>query len=63
MMCQVVNRSTCRSERWIAGDNNIVGSIPTEFGRCTKLLGLDLGQNFLNGTIPTQLGLLSAIGM
>jgi hypothetical protein len=39
-----------------------MGSIPTEFGRCAYLSVLELDHNFLNGTIPSQVKLLSNLG-
>ena len=45
------------------GGNKLIGAIPTEFDLCINFLGLELDQNFLNGTIPTQIGLMSALSM
>ena len=39
----------------------LTGTIPTEFGLLTDLTGLDVSDNEFTGTIPTQLGLLSLL--
>jgi Leucine-rich repeat (LRR) protein len=46
---------------WIITQNNITGTIPTQFGRCTSLVQLELDQNQLHGTVPSELGLLSRL--
>ena len=40
-------------------DNNLVGSIPPEFGQLDKLTTLSFNRNQLSGTIPSELGQLS----
>mmetsp|Transcript_18689 Transcript_18689/g.28427 ORF Transcript_18689/g.28427 Transcript_18689/m.28427 type:complete len:561 (+) Transcript_18689:402-2084(+) len=42
-------------------NNNLWGTISTEFGLLTTLEQLFLSQNYLNGTIPTELGLLTRL--
>ena len=37
----------------------LTGDIPTEFGMISALAELDLHINGLNGTIPTEVGLLA----
>ena len=34
--------------------------LPTEIGYLTTLEALDVSQNFMNGSVPTELGRLSA---
>ena len=45
------------------GQNNIKGTIPTEFGLLTELTRLRSHSNSLTGTLPTQLGNLNKVGM
>jgi Leucine-rich repeat (LRR) protein len=44
----------------VDGDLTVTGSIPTEFGRLTKLTDIDIGSN-LTGPIPTEFGALKAL--
>mmetsp|Transcript_7252 Transcript_7252/g.10922 ORF Transcript_7252/g.10922 Transcript_7252/m.10922 type:complete len:1551 (-) Transcript_7252:120-4772(-) len=42
------------------GKNGLDGTIPTEIGTLSNLLGLSLSQNDLDGAIPTEIGKLSS---
>jgi hypothetical protein len=42
-------------------NNDMAGSIPTQFGLVTKLLSLTLSENSFTGTIPTQIGGLTGL--
>ena len=44
----------------VDGGKALTGSIPTEFGRCTKLTDIDIGSS-LTGPIPTEFGLLTSL--
>lgn len=41
--------------------SGLIGLIPTELSRLTRLVHLDLGQNELSGSIPSELGTLSLL--
>jgi hypothetical protein len=45
------------------GQNNIQGGVPSSLGLCRNLLGLDLSQNNLSGTIPKELFSLSNLSI
>jgi Leucine-rich repeat (LRR) protein len=45
----------------IRNAGNLFGSIPTEFGKLTKIFKLDLGDNNLSGSIPTEFGKLTRL--
>jgi hypothetical protein len=41
---------------------NLVGSIPTELGLCTRLRAVQFQETSVNGRIPTELGSLAFLG-
>lgn len=43
----------------VAEDNNLAGTIPTEFGLLTDLIIWGMENGNLTGTIPTEIGILS----
>lgn len=45
----------------MAPKTNVVGSLPTELGRCGALRFLDLSHNQLEADIPTELGRLGKL--
>ncbi|WP_064967128.1 leucine-rich repeat domain-containing protein [Tenacibaculum ovolyticum] len=54
----VVNKSVIRIS--LAG-NNMVGTIPKEIGKLSKLIYLNLGGNSLSGGIPNEIGNLTSL--
>lgn len=53
MLSQIRFESTAR--------NGLTGTISSDIGRLTKLTGLDLYENYLSGSLPTELGLLEEL--
>jgi LysM repeat protein len=50
---------TCTSGRvtqLVLGNNNLIGTLPSQLGSLTNLTVLNLASNQLSGTIPTELG-------
>ena len=45
----------------VAGNEKIVGTIPTEIGMVTNLRVLDAGSSQTSGTIPTEIGKLESL--
>ena len=43
------------------GNNDMAGTIPTEFGLLTKAVSITLEKNSFNGVIPTQIGYLTVL--
>jgi LRR receptor-like serine/threonine-protein kinase FLS2 len=43
--------------------NSLSGQIPTELGRLTRLLSLDLSENKFAGTLPTELDLMTHLAI
>lgn len=41
--------------------NSLQSTIPTEFGRLTRMTEIDLGANLLTGPIPTQFGQMRSL--
>lgn len=42
-------------------ESSLSGSIPSEFGNCTRLETLALGSNAITGTLPSEIGTLSSL--
>lgn len=45
------------------GDNELTGTIPTQFGAMSNLAGLSFFKNDLTGSVPTELGNIDGLDM
>ena len=43
-------------------DNDLSGAIPTELGKWSDLTVLELDGNLFDGTLPSEIGLLTGLG-
>ncbi|KAK6934705.1 Leucine-rich repeat-containing N-terminal, plant-type [Dillenia turbinata] len=48
-------------KKLLLADNYLVGTVPSELGNCTNLMGIDLSFNFLTGSIPLEIWTLPSL--
>ncbi|TKY66377.1 leucine-rich repeat receptor serine/threonine-protein kinase [Spatholobus suberectus] len=61
--CSFVNHTVCHVVSIVLKAQNLSGSVPPELVRLPYLQEIDLTRNFLNGTIPKQLGTLNLVNI